>query len=108
MVQVVLSISVLVVQQPWIPQREPRRLQPCAVAAGLQSRDTGTPLQPLLFQWPSSEGQRLLCISVCFSLWLHLSKPFWLSRALGTEMDNKQPKLGKGGGTLILELETQV
>lgn len=47
-------------------------------------------------------------VSVCFSLWLHLSKPFWLSRALGTEMGNKQPKLGKGGGTLILELETQV
>lgn len=67
-VQVVLSISVLVVQQPWIPQREPRRLQPCAVAVALQSRDTGTPLQPLIFQWPSSEGQCLLCLCVCLSL----------------------------------------
>lgn len=47
-------------------------------------------------------------VSVCVSLWLHVSKPFWLSRALGTEVDNKQPKLGKCGGTLILELETQV
>lgn len=41
-------------------------------------------------------------VSVCLSLWLHVSKPFWLSRALGTEMDNKQPKLGKGGGDINL------